>query len=311
MAVKESWRWVVSALAKPIQNLILLALGLVLAASACVGRIPTGGIVSPTTHSPANERAVILATTTSTQDSGLLDVLVPMFRERTGYNVKPIAVGSGQALALASRGEADAILAHAPDAEMKLVESGDVINRRLVMHNDFVVVGPASDPAGIRGLRTAREALKNIATAKATFISRGDNSGTDQLEKKLWREIGIDPRGQPWYREAGQGMGQVLNLASEKQAYTISDRGTYLAMRNRLQLGVLLEGERSLLNIYHVMQVNPQKHPKVNAEGARAFVEFMVSPEAQEAIGKFGTEKFGQSLFFADAGKDEATLGQD
>ncbi len=255
---------------------------------------------------PSNPE-LILATTTSTQDSGLLDVLIPMFEKATGYQVKTIAVGSGQAMAMGERGEADVLLVHAPDSEKKFVADGYGINRQFVMHNDFVFVGPPEDPAKIKGTKTAAETLKKLADAKALFVSRGDNSGTDQLEKKLWKDNKIEPKGQPWYQETGQGMGATLNVAAEKKGYTITDRGTYLALKSKLGLNILVEGDNSLANFYHVIQVNPAKYPKVNAEGAKAFADFMVSKETQGVIEKFGVDKFGQPLFFPDAGKPDPT----
>lgn len=256
----------------------------------------------------ANQKKdVILATTTSTVDTGLLDVLIPKFEEQTGYKVKTIPAGSGQALAMGEKGEADVLLVHSPQKELLLVQSGAVINRRLVMHNDFVIVGPPDDPAGIKGLKSSAEAFKRIAKKKALFISRGDNSGTHAKELDIWKQAGITPQG-AWYQESGQGMGQTLLMASEKKAYTLSDRGTFLAQQKNLKLALLVEGDKSLLNIYHVMQVNPKKFPKANAEGAKAFVDFMVSPETQKVIAEFGKDKYGQSLFVPDAGKCEDEL---
>lgn len=253
-------------------------------------------------------RTVIVATTTSTVDSGLLDVLVPVFERETGYRVKYVGVGSGAALAMAHRGDADLVLAHAPDAERELEQAGIVVNRRLVMHNDFVLVGPPDDPADVRAARTARDALRAIATSRATFISRGDNSGTHQLELRLWKEAGTHPEGAA-YIESGQGMGPTLQLASARDAYTLTDRGTYLALRDTLDLVPLFERDPALLNVYHVMQVNPERFPRVNADGARAWVEFLVSDEAQRIIGAFGVDRFGQALFTPDADKSEAELG--
>ncbi len=252
---------------------------------------------------------LIVASTTSTQDSRLLDVLLPLFEEKTGYHVKLIAVGSGQALAMAERGDADALLVHVPEAEKELLDKGVVVNRRLVMHNDFVIVGPEEDPASIRGSGSAVEALRALFEAGAPFLSRGDDSGTHRLELKLWEEAGLWPRGQPWYEESGQGMGATLQIANQRRAYTIADRGTYLSQRENLDLAVLVEGDPLLLNVYHAMQVNPERFDGVNSEGARAFVEFMVSEEAQEVIRTFGVEEFGEPLFFPDAGKAEADLG--
>ena len=256
-------------------------------------------------------KEIILATTTSTQDSGLLDELLPKFKQESGYKVKVIAVGSGEALAMADRGDADAVLAHAPSSEQALVDKGSVVNRQLVMHNDFVIVGPADDPAGIRGMESATEALTAIADQEAPFVSRGDDSGTHKLEMKLWEKAGLKPEGQGWYEQSGQGMGATLQIASQRGAYTISDRGTYLAQSSNLELEVLVEGDPALLNVYHVMQVNPERFSRVNAEGGRAFVEFMVSKEAQEIIRNIGVEKFGRPLFIPDAGKAESELGLD
>ncbi len=256
----------------------------------------------------AASNTVILATTTSTQDSGLLDVLVPMFEKQTGYVVKTISVGTGQALALGGRGEADVVLVHAPEAERKYVSEGTLVNRRLVMHNDFIIVGPEADPAQVRGLRRAIDAFRRIAEARAAFVSRGDNSGTNILEKRLWKQAGIEPSGD-WYLQAGQGMGQTLGIASEKRAYTLTDRGTLLALVKRVQLPILVEKDPPLLNIYSVMEVNPSRFPKVNAAGGKAFADFMVSPGAQAVIKSFGVERFGEPLFFPDAGRREEEIG--
>ena len=250
---------------------------------------------------------VILATTTSTQDSGLLDVLIPDFEKKTGYKIKTIAVGSGQAIAMGEKGEADVLLTHAPDAEKKIVAGGAAINRRMVMHNDFIIVGPSTDPAKIKG-RKALEAFASIEQAKSFFVSRGDNSGTHQLEKKLWSQSSIKPGG-AWYQEAGAGMGQTLNIANEKKGYTVTDRATYLAQKKNLSLDILVEGDPKLLNIYHVMEVNPEKYGKVNKEGAKAFADFLLSAEGQGMIAAFGKEKYGQPLFFSDGGKTEKDFG--
>lgn len=255
-------------------------------------------------NAPAGSKDVILATTTSTQDSGLLDVLIPLFEEQTGYRVKPVAVGTGQALEMGKRGEADVLLVHAPAAEKEVVESGAAINRQLVMHNDFIIVGPEKDPAGIKGAASTAEAFRKIAEAKALFISRADDSGTNKKELELWKAAQIEPKGS-WYQESGAGMGQTLNIASEKGGYTLTDRGTYLALKKNLALTILLEGDKSLLNVYHVLQVNPEKFPKVNAAGGKAFVDFMVAPETQKVIGEFGKDKYGEPLFFPDAGKPD------
>ena len=250
---------------------------------------------------------IILATTTSTQDSGLLDTLIPVFEKKTGYKIKTIAVGSGQAIAMGEKGEADVLLTHAPDAEKKVVAAGAVINRRMVMHNDFIIVGPASDAAQIKG-KKAQEALNAIAASNNIFVSRGDNSGTHQLEKKLWSQSNLKPSG-AWYQEAGTGMGQTLNIANEKKGYTVTDRATYLAQKKSLALDILVEGDPKLLNIYHVMEVNAEKYTKVNKEGAKAFADFLLSTEGQGIIAAFGKDKYGQPLFFADGGKTEKDFG--
>jgi tungstate transport system substrate-binding protein len=253
----------------------------------------------------ARDKEVILATTTSTYDTGLLDFLLPVFEQKTGYRVKPIAVGTGQALKMAEEGNADVLLVHAPAAEKPLVEKGIVVNYRLVMHNDFILVGPPADPAGVRQVRTAMEAMRKIAERRAVFVSRGDDSGTHKKEKELWEKAGVSPGGD-WYVSAGAGMGQTLAIASERAGYTLTDRGTYLALKKNLRLEVLLEGDPLLLNIYHVMQVNPEKFSNldINAAGAQAFVEFMVSPEGQRLIGEFGKDKYGEPLFYPDAGME-------
>src|SRR5499426_1694528 len=217
---------------------------------------------SPAVAGEAKEKNVILSTTTSTQDSGLLDVLVPLFEKQTGYSVKTISVGTGQALVLAAKGDADVTLVHAPSLEKKYLAEGKLLNRRLVMYNDFVIIGPKDDPAKVKSVKTALAALKQIEQARARFVSRGDNSGTHNLEKSLWQQAGIEPRGS-WYIESGQGMGATLGIANERNAYTITDRGTYLALGKRVNLPILVEGDRSLLNIYSVLEVKPANGPKI------------------------------------------------
>ena len=255
-----------------------------------------------------SNKNVILSTTTSTQDSGLLDVLIPLFEKQTGYSVKTISVGTGQALALAAKGDADVALVHAPSLEQKHVAEGKLLNRRLVMYNDFVIIGPKEDPAKIKSAKTALAALKLIEQSKSPFVSRGDSSGTHTLEKSLWKSAGIEPKGS-WYTEAGQGMGATLGIANERNAYAITDRGTLLALAKRVNLPILIEGDKLLLNIYSVMEVNPANGPRINAAGGKAFADFMVSPDAQNAIKTFGVDKFGQALFFPVAGKKEQDLG--
>jgi tungstate transport system substrate-binding protein len=276
-----------------------------------VGLILTVGVLLCRASADAADttsKNVILSTTTSTQDSGLLDVLVPLFEKQSGYSVKTVSVGTGAALALAAKGDADVALVHAPSLEKKYVADGKLQSRRLVMYNDFVIVGPKEDPAKIKALKSADASLKAIAAAKAPFISRGDNSGTHNLEKTLWKEAGIQPQGS-WYVEAGQGMGATLNIATERNAYAITDRGTYLAYGRRVTLPILVEGDRVLLNVYSVMEVNPANGPRVNATGGKAFADFMVSPQAQSVIKSFGVEKFGQPLFVPVAHKREEDLG--
>lgn len=259
----------------------------------------------------AASKTLILATTTSTQDSGLLDVLVPMFEKQSGYFVKTISVGSGQAMKMGEKGEADVLLVHSPDAEKAFVAQGFGVNRRLVMHNDFIILGPAKDPAKVRGAKSAAEALKKIAASGALFLSRGDNSGTHAKEKGLFKAAGINPEGQKWFQQTGLGMGETLNVAAEKGGYLLADRGTYLALNKKTRLGleILVSGEPKLLNIYHVIEVNPAKWSTVNSAGARAFGDFMVSKKAQDVIRSFGKKEYGAPLFFPDAGKKPESLG--
>ena len=262
--------------------------------------------LAPLHGQAAQSKDVILATTTSTRDAGLLDSLLPLFEQRTGYKVKVIAVGSGQALAMGRRGDADVVLAHAPDAERALADSGYFVSRRLVMHNDFLIVGPVNDPAGVRGLNDALAGMRRVAAQRATFISRGDESGTHQLERLLWRKLGIAPAAGPgWYVESGQGMAATLQMADQKRAYTITDRATYLAWRDKIQLVPQVEGDPVLYNVYHVMEVNPKNAPRVNSAGGTALADFLVAPETQARIGAFGKSRFGQSLFVPDAGKPD------
>ena len=254
------------------------------------------------------QRNVILSTTTSTQDSGLLDVLIPLFEKQSGYVIKTVSVGTGQALALAAKGDADVALVHAPSLEKQYVTERKLLNRRLVMYNDFVLIGPKEDPAKIKSVKTAIAAVRLIEQSRSRFVSRGDNSGTHNLEKLLWKQAGIEPKGS-WYIEAGQGMGATLGIANERNAYTLTDRGTYLALAKRVELPILVEGDKALLNIYSVMEVNPANGPRINAAGGKAFADFLVSPQTQAVIGNFGKEKFAQPLFVPVAGKREDELG--
>lgn len=290
--------------------ILLLVLGLMLAACGPQATPEPASAEPSMPEAPANP-TLILATTTSTQDSGLLDVLVPLFQDQTGYTVQTVAVGTGAALAMAQEGNADVLLVHAPASEIPLMESGDCKDRFLVMHNDFVIVGPAADPAGIKGNEVAAEAFRMIAGAEASFISRGDDSGTNKKELSIWGNTEYEPNTDKpaWYVESGQGMGATLVIASEKGAYTLTDRATYLANQENLDLEILVEGDAVLLNVYHVMTVSPEKWPETNYEGALAFANFMIDSATQDVIREFGVAEYGQPLFFPDADKTDADLG--
>ncbi|MFJ5713766.1 substrate-binding domain-containing protein [Neobacillus sp. NPDC093127] len=249
-----------------------------------------------TTPKPAPTE-MILATTTSTQDSGLLDVLVPMFEKDNNVKVKTIAVGTGQALEMGTKGEADVLLVHAPAAEKAVVDAGDAMNYKRVMYNDFILVGPKDNPAGVSG-DDIKAAFKKLADSKATFVSRGDDSGTHKKELGIWTAENIKPAGD-WYVSTGQGMGQTLQVAAEKKGYVLTDRATWLAQEKNLDtLKIVVEGGNDLMNIYHVMQVNPEKHDKVNSKDAEKFVNFMIDSKTQDVIEEFGKKEYGQSLFF-------------
>jgi tungstate transport system substrate-binding protein len=240
---------------------------------------------------------LILATTTSTQDSGLLDVLLPIFEEEHNVKVKTIAVGTGQALEMGKKGEADVLLVHAPESEEEIVASGDAINRKRVMYNDFILVGPKDNPAKVSNV-DINEAFKNISASNATFITRGDDSGTHKKELGIWTALNIQPAGDH-YLSTGQGMGQSLLVAAEKNGYILTDRATWLAQEKNLSnLQIVVEGGKDLMNIYHVMQVNPAKHKRINDKDAERFVEFLIDRETQEVIENFGKEDYSQSLFF-------------
>jgi tungstate transport system substrate-binding protein len=256
-------------------------------------------LVAGCTASGPAQAPVVLATTTSFQDSGLLEVLVSRFRAEGGPSVKAIAVGTGEALAMGKRGDVDVLVVHAPKAEEEFMAQGFGRERKALWHNDFVIVGPKSDPAGIRGGKLATVALKKIATGGASFASRGDNSGTHKKEQELLAIAGFDKWPQPLV--TGQGMGETLRIANEKQAYTLTDRGTWLATKATLQLEVLLEGDPPLSNPYHVIEVDPAKLSKVNADGAHRFAQFLVSQQTQRLVADYGKDKYGQPLFFPDA----------
>ncbi|MGD0050979.1 MAG: substrate-binding domain-containing protein [Vulcanimicrobiaceae bacterium] len=246
--------------------------------------------------------SVILATTTSTQDTGLLDVLVPAFEQASGYTVKTIAVGTGAALAMGERGDADVLLVHAPSAEAAYMAKGRGLSRALVMHNAFIIVGPGNDPAHVKGAASAQDAFAAIARAGATFVSRGDDSGTNSKELALWKASGVTPDG-AWYLKSGSGMGDTLHIASQKSAYTLTDDGTYLAQRATLALVPLVEDAKDLLNVYHVIVVKPIAGRVANEAGGAAFAAFVVSPQGQQIIATYGRERFGRPLFTPDAGK--------
>ena len=263
----------------------------------------TSLVLAATVHARAGrpaQSAIILATTTSTQDSGLLDVLVPRFEKERGIAIKVIAVGSGAALRMAARGDADVILVHAPAAERRYVEAGDLVDGRAVMHNDFVITGPGDDPAGIRALTSVNDVMRALAT-RGAFVSRGDDSGTHSQELALWAAARIDPRSIQRREETGQGMGATLSIADQRRAYTLTDRGTYLSLRRRLKLAILFQGDTSLRNLYHVYAVNPAKNPRIQRDAARTFIDFLVSPPIQQAIADFKRAEYGESLFFPDA----------
>ena len=277
----------------------------IVAVAGLAGCGADGGSVAPSGTAEA-ARPVVLATTTSTQDSGLLEELIPAFEEAEGYAVKTVAVGSGQAIEMGRRGEADVVLAHSPEAEEELMASGVAGDREVVMHNDFVVLGPASDPARV-GDAEAVEAFARIARERAPFVSRGDESGTHAKELALWDAAGVRPAG-GWYQETGSGMGATLTVAAEKDAYTLADRGTYLSNPQARDLDVVVDGGPGLRNVYHVIDIDAQAGPRVNAEGGDAFAEWVVSPPAQRIIGSFGREQYGQALFTPDAGRSDAEI---
>jgi tungstate transport system substrate-binding protein len=268
----------------------LLALSAVLAIASC------GDDDSGQPDAGTDQGQMILATTTSTQDSGLLDELVPGFEDESGCSVKTVAVGSGEALELGEKGDADALLVHSPEAEQEYMDGGHGASRKAVMHNDFIVVGPADDPAGIKGAGSAAEAFTRIAEAEAPFASRADESGTHTKELSLWEAAGIEPKGS-WYIETGQGMGETLTIAGQKKAYTLSDQGTFLATDN-LDLELLVEGGNDLLNPYHVIVV---KAEGVNRACAQEFSDWIISAKTRREIGRFGVAEYGEPLFVADA----------
>ena len=290
-------------MAKQPSNLLRI-IGLVIFAASFLA-----GCGSAAQSSPENPE-IILATTTSTYDSGLLDLLIPVFEEVSGYQVKTIAVGTGKALTMGEEGNADLLLVHAPSSELEFMNQGFGIDRRLIMHNDFVIVGPADDPAGIQGLTVPSEAFQKIADTAAIFVSRGDDSGTHKKELSIWSPVNQE-RDSAWYLESGQGMGATLRLASEKEGYTLTDRSNFLSLKESVALEILVEGDGALLNVYHTMVVNPERWDSINLAGAQALSDFFVSDEGQGLIQTFGVDTYGQPLFFPDAGKSEADLGME
>jgi tungstate transport system substrate-binding protein len=261
------------------------------------------GALSTLAPAAAQEKSIVVASTTSTQDSGLFNYLLPLFKAKTGIDVKVIAQGTGQALDTARRGDADVVFVHAKSQEEKFVADGFGVKRFDVMYNDFVLIGPASDPAGIKGSKDIAAALKTVQQKAVPFVSRGDKSGTHSAELALWKQAAIDlaaARG-PWYREIGQGMGAALNTANSMNAYVLSDRGTWLSFRNRGDLVIVVEGDKRLFNQYGVILVNPAKIPSVKKELGQAFVDFVTSPEGQNIIANYKID--GQQLFFPNAEK--------
>jgi tungstate transport system substrate-binding protein len=256
---------------------------------------------SPETTTSVAQSELILASTTSTQDSGLFDELIPAFNEAyPQYTVKVVAVGSGEALKLGETGDADVLLVHSPAAEEEFMANGYGVDRKAVMYNDFIIVGPAADPAKIKGMTDASDAFSKIAGAQSLFFSRGDDSGTHAKEKSIWKEAGITPEGD-WYQITGQGMGETLTITDQKSGYTLSDRATYLSKKDALALEILVEGDKALFNQYHVITVTAAK----NVQGGNDFLNWIVSPPAQELIGDFGVETYGQPLFVPNAGQVE------
>ena len=266
-------------------------------ASACSGLLAVlAAAVLASACSGGGKGEVILGATTSVQDSGLLDRIVQGFQDSTGYRLKPVVGGSGQTLETARRGEFDVILTHSPRDEQQFVADGEGLDPKKVMRNYFLVAGPESDPAGVKGARSLPEAFRRIAAAGSGFISRGDNSGTNQREMSVWQQLKIDPKGQPWYQESAVGQGQNLLVANDKAAYTLADSATFIAFRRRTSLSELA-ADHVDLNIYRVILVNPSKHANVNADGAKAFADYITGSKGQALIADFGRQEYGQSLF--------------
>lgn len=283
----------------------ILALSMIFSLTACskpsteVPQEPESSSVSEEKEMPELEKSMTLATTTSTQDTGLLDTLVPAFTEKYGVEVRVVAVGTGEAIEMGKRGDADVLLVHSRKAEDEFVEQGYGVNRRDVMYNFFFLVGPKDDPAKVAETKDAVAAMTAIAESKSTFISRGDESGTHKKEKDLWKLANIEPQGKEWYKEVGQGMGATLTMANEEGAYTLVDSGTWYAYQDKVNMKIVLEGDPALFNPYGVIAVNPEKHPNVAYNAAMAFIEFITSEEGQKIIGEY--KKNGYQLFVPDA----------
>ena len=263
--------------------------------------VSAAGLIAPVHAQDASDKSIVVASTTSTQDSGLFVHILPLFKKKTGITVKVVAVGTGRALDTARRGDADVVFVHAKSAEEKFLSEGHGVKRYPVMYNDFVLVGPKSDPAGIRGTKDITAALKEIMTKSASFVSRGDGSGTHIAELNLWKAAGvdIDKEKGPWYKEIGQGMGATLTNAAASEAYVLSDRGTWLSFRNKSGLVIEVEGDKRLFNQYGVMLVNPAKHPNVQKESGQVFIDWLISPEGQKAIADYKIN--GEQLFYPNA----------
>lgn len=250
----------------------------------------------------ASAAEILCASTTSTENSGLFEYILPLFEKASGIKVKVVARGTGASIEMGKRGDADVVFVHAKEQELKAVEEGWFVNRREVMYNDFVIIAPPSDPADVKGIKTASEAFAKIAKSGQPFISRGDKSGTHTMELALWKKAGLDPKAEKWYLEVGQGMEKTQRIANEKRGYTLTDRGTWLATKDKLDLVIVLEGDKALFNQYGVMAVNPKKYKHVKYDDAMKFVNWLVSKEGQQAIASF-KDKLGNQLFYPNADK--------